>query len=381
MKRLVIILSVLSMVFGLTAFECSSSELNSAKMYMADNVKNWAKAKEMLNLELKKNPQSDEALYLLGKIDGIQAKYNDMVANYSKSLAISSKFKKEIEFDKGHYWGLAFNKGIAFYNRAQRVKADSATVVFGRALSAFEEAMAILPDTLVAHENYVYTALNMGKIELIEAPLKTLTAKGKKADYFTLLGKLYLDKGNKAKEAGSSADAEKYYNEALSLLNGAKTRFASDPGFMETLTNAYIFAGKIDEAKASFAEGVKSQPNNKSFRYNYGTILLNLKDYPAAEEQLKKAVELDPNYLDAIYNLAACYVNWGVDMNEKAVAANQATTEHKDKIKLALPLLNKYVEKKTDDAAVWETLGKAHSALGNSKEAEEAFKKADQYRK
>lgn len=380
MKRVVVILSVISMVFGFLAFDCSSSEMNAAKMYMAENVKQYAKAKEQLNAELNKNPNNEEALYLLGKIDGIEGKYKSMVANYTKSLAISAKFKKEIDNEKTYYWQQSFNKGIAFYNRAQKVKGDSSIAVFGRALSAFDEAMQVLPDTLIAFENYVYAALNMGKVELIEAPLMTLTKKGKKADYFTLLGKYYLDKGNKAKEAKDIDGSKKFYNQAIELLNGVKNKYGSDAGFMEALASAYIISDRIDEARVSFAEGVKTQPNNKSFRYNYGTILLNLKEYPASEEQLKKAVELDPNYLDAIYNLAACYVNWAVDLQEKATAAGQQS-DYKEKVKIALPLLNKYLEKKTDDAAVWEFLAKAHTLLGNLKEAEEAYKKADQYKK
>jgi predicted Zn-dependent protease len=381
MKRLVIILSVLGMVFGIVAFDCSSSEMNAAKMYMADNVKNWVKAKEQLNLELAKNSLNDEAYYLLGRIDGIQGNYKSMVANYTKALSISPKFKKEIDNEKIYYWQQSFNKGIAFYNRAIKVKGDSSVSVYKRALGAFEESMTILPDTLVAYENYVYTAINMQKVDLIETPLKVLIAKGKKAENVTLLARFYIEKANKAKDAKNETEATKYFSQTIDLLNGAKAKYPNDSGLLETLAAAYASAGRALEAKESFADGVKAQPNNKVLRYNYGTILLNLKDFPGTEEQLKKAVELDPEYLDAVYNLAACYVNWAVDINEKATVAGQSSSEYKDKIKLALPLLNKYLEKKPDDAAVWEFLAKAHTLLGNQKEAEEAFKKADQFKK
>lgn len=378
MKRVVIILSVLSMALGFTAFECSSSEMNAAKMYMADNVKNWAKAKEQLNLELSKNSQNDEAYYLLGRIDGIQGNYKSMVANYGKALSIGPKFKKDIDNEKSYYWQQSFNKGIAFYNRAIKVKGDSSIAVYNRALGAFDEAIAILPDTLIACENYVYTAINMGKFDVIEAPLKKLATSGKKADYVTLYAKFFIDKGNKAKEAKNDAEASKCFGEAITILNGAKAKYPTDPGLMEALATAYANAGRLDEAKTSFADGVKGQPNNKILRYNYGTILLNAKDFATSEEQFKKALELDPEYLAALYNLAICYVNWGVDLNDKATAAGQTSSDYKEKIKLALPLLNKYLEKKSDDAEVWKILGQAHTFLGNAKEAEEAFKKADQ---
>lgn len=378
MKRLVIILSILSMALGITAFECASSEMNAAKMYMADNVKNWVKAKEQLNMELSKNSNNDEAYYLLGRINGIQADYKGMVSNYTKALSIGPKFKKDIENEKMYYWQQSFNKGIAFYNRAIKVKGDSSVSVYNRALNAFDEAMTILPDTLVAVENYVYTAINMGKLDIIEAPLKKLATTGKKADYVTLYAKFFIDKGNKAKEAKNDDEANKCFGEAINVLNNAKAKYPADPGLMEALATAYANSGRLEEAKTSFADGVKSQPNNKVLRYNYGTILLNAKDFANAEEQLKKAIELDPEYLAALYNIAICYVNWGVDLNEKATVAGQVSTEYKDKIKLSLPLLNKYLEKKSDDAEVWKILGQAHTFLGNAKEAEEAFKKADQ---
>lgn len=381
MKRVVVLLSVLSMALGFLAFDCSSSEMNAAKMYMAENVKNWDKAKEQLNAELTKNPNNEEAYYLLGKIDGIKAQYKGMMTNYTKSLSISQKFKKEIEGDAAYYWQQSFNKGVAFYNRAMKIKGDSSKSVYNRALTAFDEAATVLPDTLVSLEYYVYTAINMGKLELIETPLKTLVAKGKKADNVTLLGKFYIDKGDKAKAAKSDAEANKFYSQAIDLLNSNKAKYPTDNGLLEALAAAYANSGRVDEAKASFSEGVKAQPNNKSLRYNYGTILLNLKDFPGAIEQLSKAVELDPNYLDAMYNLAASYVNWAADLNEKATQAGQPNTEYKEKVKMAIPLLNRYLEKKPDDAPVWDFLGKAYTLLGNQAEAEAAFKKADQFKK
>ncbi len=375
MKRLFIVLSLLSMVFGITAFECASSEMNAAKMYMADNVKNYTKAREQLNLELAKNPKSDEAYFLLGKIDYIQSNVPSMIENFDKSLAISAKFKSDITYYIAKTWETDFNRGIAYYNRAQKFEGDSSKALYRKALDAFKSAMECLPDTAAAFENYVFTAINLNELDLIEAPLKKLVASGKKADHFTLLGKFYVDKGNKAKEAKKDAEATSAYDEAIKVLNQGRAKFPSNQGLLETLANAYVVSGKIDEAKASFSEGVKSQPNNKVFRYNYGTILLDAKDFEGAEEQLKKAVELDPNYLEAIYNLAACYVNWGVALNEKQ------DPNYKEKIKMALPLLNKYLEKKPDDSDVWEILAKAQTGLGNKAEAEEAYKKADQYRK
>lgn len=380
MKRLVVLLSVLSMVFGIVAFDCSSSEMTAAKMYMADNVKNYAKAREMLNAEIAKNPKNDEAFYYLGRLDGIEGKYSQMVGNFGKSVGISPKFKMEIDQEKNFYLKTVADKGNAYFNRSSRLKGDSAKAGYAKAMAAFQDAMEIAPDSSFACENFVYSAINAEKLDVIEAPLKKLVTMGKAPLPFTLLGRFYLDKGNKAKDANNSAESAKYYTEAINVLNAGKAKFGNDKDIFENLANAYVMSNRIEEAKTSFAEGVQAQPNNKILRYNYGTILLNVNDFTGAEEQLKKAIELDPSYLSAIYNGALCYVKWGVDLNEKATKAGINSQEYKEKVKLALPLLNKYIEVKSDDAEAWELLGQAHTALGNGKEAEEAFKKADQFK-
>ena len=66
MKKLIALFAIFSMVFGLIAFQCSSTELTSAKLYIQQ--KNFDRALDVLQKEVEKNPQSDEGFYLLGYI-------------------------------------------------------------------------------------------------------------------------------------------------------------------------------------------------------------------------------------------------------------------------------------------------------------------------
>ena len=374
MKRLVIMLGLLSMIFGIVAFDCSSSSLNGAKSYMDPKVHNYGKAREMLNQEIATNPKSDEAYFLLGKIDGIEKNYKAMMDDFDKCLAISNKFASDVEYQKATYLKSEAERGITLYNLAY--KGDSTTANYTRALKAFDNAMMIAPDSSFVLENYVYTAINLGRNDLLEAPLQRWVKVSRKAYPATLLGRLYIEYGNKAKDNNDVDGANAYYGKAIDILNAARIKYNSDPAVLEILTNAYLYAKRVDEAKKAFLDGIKEQPDNKTYRYNYGTILLNIKEYTGAEEQLKKAIEIDGNYLDAIYNLAACYVNWGVDIHEK----DAANTTYQEKIKLAIPLLLKYLEQKPEDANVWDTLGRAYAGTGSTKESENAYKKADQLR-
>jgi len=56
-------------------------------------------------------------------------------------------------------------------------------------------------------------------------------------------------------------------------------------------------------------------------------------------------------------------------------------TQSKEKYKAALPYLESYVQKKTDDAQIWELLGKVYTVMGMPTDASNAFKKADAIRK
>jgi len=105
-----------AIVFGafltFTGFQCSSTELTSAKLYIQQ--KNWDKAIDVLNKEVTKNPQSDEGYYLLGAAYAEKENMDKMIENFDKSLAVSKKYEKEIKSAKKYHWANFFNKGGFF---------------------------------------------------------------------------------------------------------------------------------------------------------------------------------------------------------------------------------------------------------------------------
>ena len=125
---------------------------------------------------------------------------------------------------------------------------------------------------------------------------------------------------------------------------------------------------------------VEKDPMNKTYRYNYGVLLLNAEKYAEAETQLKKAIEIDPDYENAIYNLGVTYVKWGTAMNKEAEKQGVISEDYKQKYEAALPYLEKVVEKDPTNVAIWELLGKVYSVLGMKDDANNAFKKADELR-
>jgi len=79
-----------------------------------------------------------------------------------------------------------------------------------------------------------------------------------------------------------------------------------------------------------YRTAVEREPNNKLYRYNYGSLLLEAEEYEGAVEQLAKAVELDPEYSNAHYNLGAAYINQAVAVNEQISAMDDELRENRD---------------------------------------------------
>lgn len=64
----------------------------------------------------------------------------------------------------------------------------------------------------------------------------------------------------------------------------------------------------------TFAAPVTAEPaNDAKLQYNEGVNLYKLGEYDRSMEAFKKAIELDPNYIDAYYNLGTILEYLGQD--------------------------------------------------------------------
>ncbi len=390
MKKALIFLSILGMALGITAFQCASAELTGAKLYI--NQKQYEKAKEALQKDIAKNPNSDEGWYLLGYIYGEEGNISEMLNAFDKSLSISDKFKSQIEDSKKYYWATSFNKGVNLFNKASNTASkDTVQIFYEQAAGQFKNSILCQPDSSVGYINLVYTYLNMNKIDDAIEPLEKLTSLRNSAEAFSMLGQIYTEKGNtlidtyrESKNEQDSVKAYEYFDKAISVLEKGRDLFPDDNEVLLRLSNAYISANKLDVALEAFKKGVEKDPENKFYQYNLGVLLLNANDFEGAEKHFKKAIELDPQYTNAIYNLAVTYIRWGAQIREEMEQNENVKideTKYKEKFQAAIPYLEKYLEVNPNEAAIWELLGKVHANLGNEEKSVEAFNKADQLRK
>lgn len=367
-------------------FQCASTELTSAKLYIQQ--KNWDKAIETLNTEVAKNPQSDEGYFLLGTVYSEQDNIDKMMESFDKSLAISNKFEKNIEEYKAFQWANNFNRGVSLFQRGNKATdEDSSKMYFDMAIDAYDKAIMLEPDSAETYRNLAFVYLTTGKTEESVEPLKKLVEIEQAEEGYQYLGEVYYTLGtnimNDFKFNANTQDSVKamdYYDKAIVTLEEGLKKYPENSEMQVARTSAYIGAGRIAEAIAASKLLVEKEPDNKIYHYNYGVLLLNSEKYPEAEAQLLEALKIDPEYENAIYNLGVTYVKWGTAMNKEAELQGVISEDYKKKYEAALPYLEKVVEKDQTNVAIWELLGKVYSVLGMTEDANNAFKKADELR-
>jgi tetratricopeptide (TPR) repeat protein len=386
MRRIIILLAIIGISLSLTAFQCSSTDLTSAKLYIQQE--NMDKAKEALLREVQANPKSDEGYYLLGFVYGKEGDIENMLENFNKSLAISDKWKNDISLARKSYWAESFNKGVEYFNKATNATTeDSTTMYYDKAVEAFAFGVLCEPETVSTYRNLAFALINMQKQDEAIDALEKVLELDPNPDTYTMLGDIYINQGEKLMGsfknydmADDSVKAVKKYSNAIEILESGRKQYPENSQILLLLSNAYIKADKMDVAMDAFKIGVEQDPDNQYYHYNYGVLLLQNKDFENAAAQFKSAVDIDPEYTNAIYNLAVTFVRWGTLLREEAEAEGIESEEFKEKFKLALPHLEGYLETNPEDAVVWDLLGKVYGNLGNNEKSMEAFERADSLR-
>ncbi len=386
MNRLTLlaILAVTVVFFATTGFQCGSAETTSAKLYMQQ--KQWEKAEQSLLKEVGKNDKDEEAWYLLGSVRLELKNYKGMNEAYTHALQISDAHKAEIYRNRLATWGSMFNEGVRLYNAGIE---DSSK--YAAALDAFRTAIDMEPDS--ANTYYVAGLCSYAKKDFngaITMLNDCLTRNPKSAEAARLLGNVHYQIAADYARVHDTTAVQAEYQKAIAPFEKA---YESEPDSTINITNlidVYDRTKNSDKALAITDGAVAKNPNNKFFRYAYGVFLLKQDKFPQSIEQFGKAMEIDPDYADARYNLGVAYLNWGVALRK--AATEQAEVDQKkagkgkevktdvsflEKFKLALPYLEKSSEVRPDDAALWQQLGRLYAILNQPDKSKAAFEKAD----
>jgi Flp pilus assembly protein TadD len=158
-------------------------------------------------------------------------------------------------------------------------------------------------------------------------------------------------------EAAGLLIAQKQPALAEAHLRQALQISPDEPRGYEILATVLRQTGRLAEARTCYETLVRLKPGQAACHLNLGTLLLELKDYPAAVLALKAALEIDPRQPQALANLSRFYLS-----------ARQEAPE-------ALALSRRLVEVRPA-AASYDLLGWACYVNGLTNEAREAARQA-----
>lgn len=453
--KLVILATVASVMF--VGFQCGSPEFTGAKVHIQQ--KNYKEAMRLLEIEVQKNPQNEEAFFFLG---GLKADVGDLVAMnsaFNAALKLSPKHTNEIRAMRYNQWGQNLNAGV---NYLERASSDSSQY-FDKSINAFQKAVEAWPDTSLTYRYIGYVYNNKGDFANAVVAFKKAWDMGKDLESLKRVGAIYLIQGDEhkgkfetsnalalktlksldeAKRAGTkdkvkdllglpdetkkgpknstkedwvyknyqmtiSFDGDKVmdrkygqppykpaidstehkmalalYDKAVSTLETARAADPKDNETLQRLLKGYVESNKIEPAVREFEKVVATDTTNaKTNRFILGVLYRTIGKYDEAIGQFKEANKMDPNDCEVLFDIAATYYNWGVDMIRVSDEKSEQSDAYKAKFQAALPYMERVTECKKDDANVWETLGTVYARLGQQDKAMKAFDQADKIRK
>jgi tetratricopeptide (TPR) repeat protein len=151
-------------------------------------------------------------------------------------------------------------------------------------------------------------------------------------------------------QAKDTVNLEKTLEEGLNL-------FPEEQYYLLSLINNYIYSNRNEKAIEYLNTAIAKTPNNAQLYDVMGRVYeTGLKDYTKAEESFKKALEIDPNYTDALSNLGRVFYNQGVNKQGEANMINdtkkyqQELAVAKDFFKKALPYFEKAHQMKPEES-------------------------------
>lgn len=102
-------------------------------------------------------------------------------------------------------------------------------------------------------------------------------------------------------------------DEAKKVLSEARAKYPKDVELLRSEVNMLLGDQKYDQALELLLALTKADSNNETIWFVLGATYEKLNKVTDQEAAYKRAVELNPKYYDALFNLGATYYNQGVE--------------------------------------------------------------------
>lgn len=190
---------------------------------------------------------------------------------------------------------------------AEKNMNDVAAVIFEKSFDLSESGGIVDTNALVnafisANKAWDETDDAKKKVEMQDLALRLgkriIEYKFTDAPLYNAIADVYLAKGDTASALKTIADARK--------------EFPQEAGFITSEFNLYFSMKQMDRAQKALDEAMvayKDDPKMlRNLKFNAGYIYDQKKDYEKARKYYQEAIDLDPNFLEAMNNLAGTYL-------------------------------------------------------------------------
>lgn len=214
-----------------------------------------------------------------------------------------------------------------------------------------------------------------------------------------------------AKNAVATLKKEGKTDEALEFIESTRETFPTNADLAIEGVNIALDNGNMKKAEEFFHAAAEVDPENKLLFSSMGSIYLSSADeaytelgameitddaypekaaeveelYTKAEDNLKRALEIDPDYLDASYNLGVLYLGRGEKLTQKANQMDfndpqyePTMNKSEEMYKNAIAPLEVYIKQDPNNVGVLTVLFQVHRKAGNIEKAKEYKKRADE---
>ncbi len=366
MKRFVL---YLIFVFTISVVHAQKGKVTAADSYLTTNDLESAKKAIDAALENEKSNVWPKTYIVAAKV------YTELAKNGKDDKGVLKAYefyKKAIELDaKGNEKGKQkgkYKKDILFALTFFNSELTNAAIDgfnkedFEKAFSAFEAVLTLndeiaklegVPeseltvDTTIIY-NCALAAYNLKDWEDAEKYfLKTIDLGFGGGDAVLLLNQVYSSTGDSTKMGEN--------------LQKGFMLYPDDDRILTSLIQYYLSTKQNDAALDYLNKAIEKDPENSSFFYARGVLYESI-DKEKSIENYKKAIEIDPQFFNALYNVGVIYYNKGVEIQNKANEMSDYKEFEKTKKEAekyweqALPYMERALDLQPNDANVLESL-------------------------
>ncbi len=362
MKRyLKIFVLLIGSALVMQGFQCASREMTTAKV--AVQSRDFPKAIEYFNLEIKNNPNNAEAHIALTEVY-LMTNQIFLAANSFKNVvehATLPAHKQRIPGLRNQVWSTAYNTGVQYYQAFFKV---NNTIYLDSALMAFSVGSELIPRFVDFYtlKAAIYEAKNDMEsartqyLNYVENSKNEIQFAIDKGVYFNMPRQMFIDRVGRPARSRAMArpqGGDSVYTDMYNFNN--KITFV----FSEKKSNDIIVVGWRVDPPNDWLPGEQEQwaPFNTQPIRALAADYYTAKDLDNALKYIKMLTQLDPNDTDANSSLVALYV----EMKKEDVAIKE---------------IEELIKKEPKNSLYWAQFGDLYLNLNQYDKAIEKYEEA-----